>query len=57
MEFLIVVGTLLVILGIATFFVPKLENLVNFPGNRSVKAVAVVIIGIIFILVGQMYGI
>jgi len=57
MEILILIGILLVILGIATFFVPKLENLINLPGNRNVKAVAVIIIGIIFIAAGKMYGI
>ena len=57
MEILIVVGILMVILGIATFFIPKLENLINFPGSRSVKAVAVIIIGIILIAAGKTYGI
>ena len=47
----------MVILGIATFFIPKLENLINFPGSRSVKAVAVIIIGIILIAAGKTYGI
>ncbi len=49
------IGILLVILGIATFFVPKLENLINFLGSRSVKAVAVIIIGIIIIVAGKIY--
>jgi len=57
MEIMILIGILLVILGIATFFVPKLEDFINFPGSRSVKAVAIIIIGIILIVAGKIYGI
>ncbi len=54
---MIILGILLVILGIATLFVPKLENLINFPGSRGVKAVAVIIVGIILMAAGKIYGI
>ena len=33
----------------------ELENLINFLGSRSVKAVAVIIIGIIIIVAGKIY--
>jgi len=57
MEIMILIGILLAMLGIIAFFVPKVANVINFPGSRSVKAVAVIIIGIIIIVVGKIYGI
>jgi len=57
MEIMILIGIFLAMLGIIAFFVPKVANVINFPGSRSVKAVAVIIIGIIIIVVGKIYGI
>lgn len=47
---LIGIGILLVILGIAAFFVPGVSKIMNVPGSERAKAFVVLIIGMILII-------
>lgn len=47
---LIGIGILLVILGIAAFFVPGVSKIINVPGSERAKAFVVLIIGMILII-------
>ena len=49
-------GILVLILGIATLFFPSLARIINFPGNERIKAIAVIIVGIILIVCGFIYS-
>jgi hypothetical protein len=49
------IGILLVILGIVATFVPALTRVINIPGNERIKAIGVIIVGIIFAAVGYFY--
>jgi hypothetical protein len=49
-------GILVLILGIATLFLPSLARVINFPGNEKIKATVVIIVGIILIVYGYISG-
>ena len=49
------IGIILVIVGIAALFIPALTRLINFPGNERIKALVVIVVGIIFSVVGYLY--
>jgi hypothetical protein len=49
------IGIILVILGIAATFLPALTRVINIPGNERIKAIGVVIVGIIFVAIGYFY--
>lgn len=55
MTTLISVGILLILLGVLALFIPPLARLISFPGNEKIKAIAVIISGIIVIVAGYFY--
>jgi len=48
----ILVGALVALLGVLTFFIPALERIINAPGGPRMKALIALIIGLIFLIVG-----
>lgn len=53
----IIIGLIITIIGILTFFIPMLARIINVPGGPKLKASIAVIIGIIFILIGLIFEI
>lgn len=53
----IIIGLIITIIGILTFFIPMLARIINAPGGPKLKASIAVIIGIIFILIGLIFEI
>jgi uncharacterized membrane protein len=49
---LIIVGALLTLLGVLTIFIPNLSRIINVPGGPKLKAIVLIIIGLILIVVG-----
>jgi len=49
---MLVIGIIVLIFGIATFFLPSLSRWINLPGPPAVKAIGASITGIILIIVG-----
>jgi hypothetical protein len=49
---LIIVGALLTLLGALTIFIPNLSRIINVPGGPKLKAIVLIIIGLILIVVG-----
>jgi hypothetical protein len=49
---LIVVGVIVTLIGILSFFNPVIAKLINFPGGPKLKAVGAMIIGIILLIIG-----
>ncbi|MGD2248202.1 MAG: hypothetical protein PVF58_07320 [Candidatus Methanofastidiosia archaeon] len=49
-------GILIMILGIAAFFIPSLTRIINFPGNEKIKAIVALIIGIVLTIYGYLSG-
>ena len=49
---LIVVGAIVTLIGIATFFNPNFARIINAPGGPRIKAIVALIAGIILIMVG-----
>ena len=50
------VGILLVLLGIGALFIPSLARIINIPGNEKIKAIGVLIVGIIIMAYGYLSG-
>lgn len=46
------IGILLVIIGIVALIVPALAKIISAPGNEKIKAIAVIIAGIVVIVCG-----
>ena len=49
---LIIVGALLTLLGALTIFIPNLSRIINVPGGPKLKAIVLIIIGLILIVIG-----
>ena len=49
---LIIIGSLVALTGIISFFVPTLTRIINAPGGPRLKATVALIIGIILLLIG-----
>ena len=49
---MIVVGTIVALIGVATFFNPNFARIINVPGGPRLKAIVALIIGIIIAVVG-----
>jgi hypothetical protein len=52
---LIIVGIIICLIGIGTFFNTTIERLINLPGSPRFKAVIATIVGLILIIAGFMY--
>ena len=50
---LLVVGVIVVLIGVAAFFIPAFARLINAPGGPKAKAIVAMAIGIILIVVGM----
>ncbi|PNX46744.1 MAG: hypothetical protein BV457_07120 [Thermoplasmata archaeon M9B1D] len=49
---LIIIGSLVALVGAIAFFVPALTRIINAPGGPKLKAIVLIIIGLILIVVG-----
>jgi hypothetical protein len=49
---LVIVGSLVALIGIISFFVPALTRIINAPGGPRLKSIVALITGIILILIG-----
>lgn len=49
------IGIFLIILGIVALLVPALARVINIPGNEKIKALGVIIVGIIFAVYGYFF--
>ncbi len=49
---LIIIGSLVALIGIISFFVPILTRIINAPGGPRLKAIVALITGIILVLIG-----
>lgn len=49
------IGIILVIVGIAALFIPALARFINVPGNERIKALVVIVVGIILSAAGYLY--
>lgn len=49
---LVIVGSLVALIGIISFFVPALTRIINAPGGPRLKAIVALITGIILVLIG-----
>ena len=47
---LLVLGIIVIIIGLAAFFIPNFAGLINAPGGPKLKAVIAFIVGIIFVI-------
>jgi len=52
---LIILGIIICLIGIGTFFNTTIERLINLPGSPRFKAVIATIVGLIIIVAGFMY--
>lgn len=50
------IGIILMIFGVVALIIPALTKIINMPGNEKIKAIGVVIAGIIIAVYGYMYG-
>lgn len=48
----IIVGGLVAILGILSFFIPSFTRIISSPGNPRTQAIIATIIGLIFLIIG-----
>jgi hypothetical protein len=49
---LIVIGAIVILIGIFTFFNPNISRIINAPGGPKLKAAIAIIVGIIIALIG-----
>ncbi|MBN2602583.1 MAG: hypothetical protein JXA91_00420 [Candidatus Thermoplasmatota archaeon] len=49
---LIIAGGIIFLPGIGTLLNPKIERLINLPGNATVKAIISLVVGTIIIITG-----
>jgi hypothetical protein len=49
---LIIVGIIVIIIGIISFFNPNFSRLINAPGGPKLKAIIAMIAGIIILIIG-----
>jgi putative Mn2+ efflux pump MntP len=49
---LVIIGSLVALIGIISFFVPALTRIINAPGGPRLKAIISLITGIILVLIG-----
>jgi hypothetical protein len=49
---LIIIGSIVALIGIISFFVPALTRIINAPGGPRLKAIVALITGIILVLIG-----
>jgi hypothetical protein len=49
---LIVTGSIVILIGILTIFIPNLARIINAPGGPRLKAIIAIILGLILIIVG-----
>ncbi|MBU7011345.1 MAG: hypothetical protein HXS46_11700 [Theionarchaea archaeon] len=50
------IGIIMMIFGVAALIVPALTKIINMPGNEKIKAIGVVIVGLVIAVYGYMYG-
>ena len=48
---LIVTGIIVIIVGLAAFFIPNFARLINVPGGPRLKASIALLVGIIFLII------
>ena len=49
---LVIIGLCLLGFGVLAFVMPNLARFINFPGNARIKAIAVVVTGMIAMIAG-----
>jgi hypothetical protein len=50
--FVLIIGIIVTIIGIATFINPNFAKLINLPGSPQLKAIVAIIVGIVIIILG-----
>jgi len=48
---ILIIGVLICILGIGTFFNPNLAKWINLPGSHTIKAIGSTAVGVIMIII------
>ena len=49
---LVIVGTIVILIGIAAFINPNFARIINVPGGQKLKSIVALVIGIVLIIVG-----
>jgi len=51
----IILGAIIALIGVATFFNPNFARIINAPGGPRLKAIVALIAGIIIAIIGLFY--